>query len=204
MHHEPANQAPAWTYPIWRLHAAVGAGSSEAASGFDIEMHTTARVFGWGFVVVLSATVGFLIWRQLLGAIPPTGPSVVAPKPVPRATLDGGVAPSSAPSVSASSVPRTNLDLSAFAGSLRPGVDPTLGVADAQGVLEVIGPVDVTVEVDGVDQGALPLTLVLEQGRHVVQYRTGTKSTYRFYYVKSGATRALRVVTRHGGLVDAR
>jgi hypothetical protein len=79
-----------------------------------------------------------------------------------------------------------------------------LEVTEGQGVLELIGPGDVSVEVDGVDRGPLPVTLVLDQGRHVVRYRTGTRSTYRFYYVKSGATRGLRVLTQAGGLVDAR
>ena len=96
-----------------------------------------------------------------------------------------------------------SLDLSAFAGSLRAGVDASLGVADGQGVLELLGPGDVSVEVDGVDRGALPLRLVLGQGTHAVRYRAGARSTYRFYYVKSGATRGSRVVTRPGGFVDA-
>ena len=77
-------------------------------------------------------------------------------------------------------------------------------VAEGQGVLELLGPGDVGVEVDRVDRGALPATLVLDQGRHAVRYRTGARSTYRFYYVKSGATRSLNVLTQAGGLVDAR
>ncbi|TNF61309.1 MAG: hypothetical protein EP303_05840 [Deltaproteobacteria bacterium] len=66
------------------------------------------------------------------------------------------------------------------------------------------GPTDVRIAVDGIDKGTLPLTVVLEQGTHAVQYRVGGKSTYRFYYVKSDATRVLRVVTQPGGFVDAR
>jgi hypothetical protein len=79
-----------------------------------------------------------------------------------------------------------------------------LGVAEGQGVLELIGPGDVSVEVDGVDRGALPVTLVLDEGQHAVRYRAGSGSTYRFYYVKRGATRGLSVLTQAGGLVDAR
>jgi hypothetical protein len=79
-----------------------------------------------------------------------------------------------------------------------------LGAPEAQGALELSGPAEVTVEVDGVNRGALPVTLVLDQGRHRVRYRVGTRFTDRFYYVKSGATRVLRVVTQPGGFVDAR
>ena len=48
------------------------------------------------------------------------------------------------------------------------------------------------------------LQRILQEGRHVVRYQLGDGSTVRFYYVKSGATRALRVITRPGGFVDAR
>jgi hypothetical protein len=68
----------------------------------------------------------------------------------------------------------------------------------------LLGPRDVSVEVDGVDRGTLPMSLVLDQGTHAVRYRAGATSTYRFYYVKSGATRASSIVTRPGGFVDAR
>ncbi|MGB5351056.1 MAG: hypothetical protein WBN10_15725, partial [Polyangiales bacterium] len=73
-----------------------------------------------------------------------------------------------------------------------------------QGVLELTGPAEVSVEVDAVDRGTLPLTLVLDEGTHRVRYRLGARSSDRFYYVKSGATRALEVVTQPGGFVDAR
>jgi len=94
--------------------------------------------------------------------------------------------------------------LSAFTGSLRAGVDPSLPVGAGQGVLELTGPAEVSVEVDEVERGTLPLSLVLDEGTHRVRYRSAARSTDRFYYVKSGATRSLEVVTRRGGFVDAR
>ena len=196
MHREPANQAPEPTHPVWRLNAGSRAGSGESGSGFGMEMQTTPRVLGFGFIVLLAATVAFLIWGQARQAgAPAMSPGGdLTPPQEPTADL-----PTAAPSP----LPG-GLDLSAFAGNLRASVDPSLEVAEGQGVLEVIGPSDVSIEVDGADQGALPVTVVLSQGRHTVRYRIGSKSTYRFYYVKSGATRALSVVTQAGGLVDAR
>ncbi|MBW2720362.1 MAG: hypothetical protein JRD94_17975 [Deltaproteobacteria bacterium] len=79
-----------------------------------------------------------------------------------------------------------------------------MGVRDGQGVLELSGSSEVSVRVDGVDRGALPVTLVLDQGIHAVRYRTEAKSIDRFYYVKSGATRGSRILVREGALVDAR
>jgi len=196
MHREPANHVPERTHPIWRLNAGSRAGGGESGSGFGIEMQTTPRLLGFGFMVLLAATVAFLIWGQARQASAPTISPGGDPARPQEPTAD---LPMAVPSPSSG-----GLDLSAFAGSLRAGVDPSLEVAEGQGVLEVIGPNDVSAEVDGVDQGALPVTVVLGQGRHAVRYRVGSKSTYRFYYVKSGATRSLRVVTQAGGLVDAR
>ncbi len=200
IHREPANQAPKWTYPIWRLNVGAGAGSSENGSGFEMEMQTTPRLLGLGFAILLSATVAFLIWRQVMPVAVPAGSPAAATTPVQATVTNEQVAPAAAVAVAPSSSP----DLSAFAGSLRAGVDPSLKVVEGQGVLEVFGPGDVSVDVDGVDRGALPVTLVLDQGRHTVRYRAGAKWTHRFYYVKSDATRALRVLTQPGGLIDAR
>jgi hypothetical protein len=83
-------------------------------------------------------------------------------------------------------------------------VDPSLVVADGHGVLELSGSSDVRIEVDGVERGVVPISLVLPEGTHAVRYHNEAGSTYRFYFVKSGATRSLRVVTRPGGLVDPR
>jgi len=202
MHREPANHAPAWSHPIWRLNAGSGARSRESGSGFGMEMQRTPRLLGLAFATLLSATVAFLIWGQVMPGGAPTGTPAAAPAPVPVQGAEEQAAPG-APAARPA-VPSSGRGLSAFAGSLRAGVDPSLEVAEGQGVLELSGPGDVSVEVDGVDRGALPATLVLDQGRHAVRYRTGARSTYRFYYVKSGATRSLSVLTQAGGLVDAR
>ncbi|MBW2379947.1 MAG: hypothetical protein JRG70_10430 [Deltaproteobacteria bacterium] len=192
MHREPANRAPGWGFPIWRLHVGAGAAGRESSSGFGMEMRTTPRLLGLAFATLLSATVAFLIWRQLT----PGGAPMAAPVPTsakqPQVTADAPTAPAGSPA------------FAAFSGSLRAGVDSSLEVAEGQGVLELMGPAGVSVEVDGVDRGALPVTLALGHGRHTVRYSVGARSTYRFYYVKSGATRALRVLTQAGGLVDAR
>ena len=71
-------------------------------------------------------------------------------------------------------------------------------------MLELTGPAEVSVEVNEVARGTLPLSLALDEGTHRVRYRFGARSTDRFYYVKSGATRSLKVVTQPGGFVDAR
>jgi hypothetical protein len=199
MHREPANQAPAWSHPIWRLSVGAATDDGESVSGFGMEMQTTPRLLGLAFAMLLSATVALLIWRQVMpgGARPAVAPvSVRAPASDEHAAPE---APAEIPAASSSS-----RGLSAFSGTLRAGVDPSLEVAEGQGVLELIGPGDVSVEVDGVDRGVLPVTLVLDEGRHAVRYRAGPRSTYRFYYVKQGATRGLSILTQAGGLVDAR
>jgi hypothetical protein len=189
MHREPANRAPPWSHPIWRLSVGAAGGNGESGSGFAMETQTRPRLLGLAFAMLLSVTVAFLIWHQV---VPGGAPHTVAPVPVPAPAADEQAAPSN------------SHGLAAFSGSLRAGVDPSLGVAEGQGVLELIGPGDVSVEVDGVDRGALPVTLVLDEGQHAVRYRAGSGSTYRFYYVKRGATRGLSVLTQAGGLVDAR
>jgi len=202
MHREPANEAPRWSYPIWRLNPGARAGNPESNSGFEMEMKTTPRVLGLGFAFIFSATVGFLLWRQLVPAPEPMAPPAVATAPAAEALRDEPV-PRRAPPQAAPEGPAP-IDLSEFAGVLRPGVDPSFGVGEGQGVLELLGPRGARVEVDGVDRGELPVTLVLDQGRHVVRARVGSGSSDRFYYVKSGATRTATPLNRPGGLVDAR
>jgi len=199
MHREPANPVPDWGYPIWRLQVGTGAAGRESSSGFGMEMRTTPRLLGLAFATLLSATVAFLIWRQ----VTPGGAPTTAPAPVQTVAKDPHIipdAPAATPMVPGGGPPA----FAAFSGSLRAGIDPSLEVAEGQGVLELIGPAGVSIEIDGVDRGALPLTLALDHGRHAVRYSVGARSTYRFYYVKSGTTRALRVLTQAGGLVDAR
>ena len=205
MHREPANRAPSWSYPVWRLGSGVARSSGESSSGFGMELQATPRLFGLAFLVLLSATVAFLIWNEMMPIGAPAGSPAATARPI---EIDDPVEvlvelevsePEAAPSVSP-----VGLELSAFAGSLRTGVDPSLDVAEGQGALELSGPAEVSVEIDGVDRGTLPLKLVLDEGTHRVRYRLGAQSTDRFYYLKSGATRALQVVTQPGGFVDAR
>ena len=198
MHREPANLAADRSHPIWRLNVSAAMAGRESGSGFGMQMQATPRLLGLAFATLLSATVGLLLWRQVTPRAVPAGLSEVATAPA-LAPAAVQVAPDAL-----AATPPGSAGVSAFSGSLREGFDPSLEVTEGQGVLELRGPVQVSVEVDGVDRGALPVTLALDQGRHAVRYRAGGRSTYRFYYVKSGATRGLRVITQAGGLVDAR
>ena len=199
MYREPANRAATLAYPIWRLQLSSPVGASARLSGFELELQKTSRLSGLGFLVVLATTVSFLVWRQLApSALPSSAPSVVVE------TSEAKPAPAALPSpLQPPEVPDSS-GLWAFSGRLISGTDPSLDVGEGRGVLSLDGPSRVTVGVDGVDYGTLPLTLVLEEGRHEVQYRFGSTWTYRFYFVKSGATRELEVVTRPDGFVDAR
>ena len=208
MHREPANRAPSWSYPIWRLGTRLTQHGAESGSGFGVELQAAPRLFGLAFWVLLAATVAFLVWNQVLpvgapvDSLPRTGPAIELSDPVEvRVTAERP-----APEVpqAAASASAKGFDSLASAGTVRMGVDLSLNATEGQGALELSGPDDVLVEVDGVDRGALPLMLVLDAGTHRVRYRLGAKSTDRFYYVKPGETRALQVVTQAGGFVDAR
>jgi len=196
MHQEPANPAPASARPIWRRSITNEVAGSEGGSGFEMELRTMPRLLGLAFATLLVATVGFLLWGELTRGGGPTEAPIGEPTPAPTPARR---APSPSPEA-----PSRSTRLSAFSGDLRPRVDPALGVRDGQGVLELSGSSEVSVRVDGVDRGALPVTLVLDQGIHAVRYRTEAKSIDRFYYVKSGATRGSRILVREGALVDAR
>ncbi|HET6416785.1 MAG TPA: response regulator [Polyangiales bacterium] len=200
MHRDPANRASPWIDPIWRLSASASAASAEGSSDFEAEVQTRPRLFGLAYLVALAVTVAFLIWNQTLATPSETaqeGPAMARPEPV----APPAPRPPPSPERSSSSSAR---GLYAFSGALRGGVDPSLAVADGQGVLELSGSRDVRIEVDGVERGPLPISVVLAEGTHAVRYRNESGSTYRFYFVKSGATRSLQVVTRPGGLVDPR
>ncbi len=208
MHHEPANQAPNWSYPVWRLGGGSTPGGGESSSGFGTELQETPRLFGLAFFVLLSATVVFLIWNRLapLGQSAASPTATVSPIEI-QMPVEVPVTPETPlPDAlrAAHSARSDGLDAAGFAGRLRTGIDPSLGAAEGQGALELGGPKGVSVEVDGVDRGPLPLTLVLDEGIHRVRYRLGAKSIDRFYYLKPGATRVLNVVTQAGGFVDAR
>jgi len=194
MHREPANPAPASAHPIWRPSVSAGAAGSEGGSGFGMELRTMPGLLGLAFATLLAGTVGFLLWGQLTSGDGPAESPVGELTPAPATDARSPTA----------EAPSRRTRLSAFSGNLRPRVDPALGVNDGQGVLELSGPSEVSVRVDGVDRGALPVTLVLDQGIHAVRYRTGAKSIDRFYYVKSGATRGPRILTQAGALVDVR
>ncbi len=205
MHREPANRAPSWSYPVWRLGSGAALASAEGGSGFGMELHATPRLFGLAFMTLLAATVAFLIGNQIWsGGVPsessaPTALPIEIDTPVEvRVDLEE---PSQRTVPPVSPVDRA---LSVFSGSLRAGFDSSLSVAAGQGVLELTGPAEVSVEVNEVARGTLPLSLALDEGTHRVRYRFEARSTDRFYYVKSGATRSLKVVTQPGGFVDAR
>lgn len=198
MHREPANLAPGASHRVWRLNPNARTAGGERGSGFGMEMQTTPRLLGFAFLVMLSATVALLLWRQ---ATPGPAPASSSPVATVAGPADGDAAGEPHAEVPVAALPA---DVPAFSGRLREEVDPTLGVTEGQGVLELRGPGDVSVEVDGVDRGALPVTLVLDAGRHAVRYRSALRSTDRFYYVRSGATRDVNVLTQAGGLVDPR
>jgi CheY-like chemotaxis protein len=199
MHREPANRVARWPHPVWRLSAGARAHVGAAASGFELDLHMTSRLLGSAFLVLLSATAAFLLWCVLTRAVEPrsTAPSAA---PAAQPTRLAGAEVAAPPAAT----PTTRADVSAFSGTLRSGVDPSLEVGERQGVLELIGPSEIDVEVNGVERGSLPLAVVLDQGRHGVRYRFGPRSTYRFYYVQAGTTRFARAVTQPGGLIDAR
>jgi CheY-like chemotaxis protein len=200
MQQEPANRVTSSAHPVWRLSAGTRAHAGAGASGFELELHTTSRLLGSGFLVLLSATVVFLVWVLLA---PPLVPRARAPAEAPAAsaTRIAAGAEMAAPPAGASPAGFEPSDVS---GTLRFGVDPSLQVGESQGVLELIGSSEIEVEVNGIERGSLPLTVVLDQGRHAVRYRFGPRATYRFYYIQAGTTRAVRAVNQPGGLIDAR
>lgn len=202
MHREPANRAPEWTYPIWRMNLGTGAAGGSLSSGFEVELQVISRVLGLGFIALLAGTIAVLVWSESMGTVRPTTSARPLPVEVTGAELVEPVV-IEVP-VERAPAPKEEASLTAFSGELRPGVDPALEVGEGQGVLELVGAHEVTVDIDGVDHGSLPVEVVLDEGRHTVRYRLGDRSTVRFYTVKPGATRALRVVTQPGGLIDAR
>ena len=168
-------------------------------------METGPGLLGWVFLLLLSATAGFLIWRSVSPLLTagadqrqPGSRESSTTATVPVEVTARRHAPST------TGVVRDGVDLSSYTGRLRPFVDPALDLGQGQGVLDLYGPKEVTVSVDGVDRGALPVRLVLGQGRHEVVFRVGEERSHRFYYVRADATRLVRISTRTGGFVDAR
>lgn len=195
MYRQPANRAPRAFHPVWRLRAQAGRAEGRAVSGFDSELRAMSRILGAGFIALVAAVLVLIGWQ--LAAEAPSAPELdaapaeVAAEPAPETT---DVAATRPPSVDG---------LHEFSGSLRPGLGTELAVGPGQGVLELSGPPEVTVIIDGIERGGLPIRLVLDQGRHVVRYEHEGRRSVRFYFVKAGATRALEVITRPGGYVDA-
>ena len=202
MYRQPANRAPRASHPVWRLRAQAGRAEGRAVSGFDSELRVMSRILGAGFIALVVAVLALIGW-QLAAEVPAErGPQ---PARAPAESADEPlVGERAAPGTSTSEAPRGSVDgLHEFSGKLRPGLDTELAVGPGQGVLELSGPPEVSVIVDGIERGALPIQLVLDEGRHVVRYEYEGRRSVRFYFVKAGATRALEVITRPGGFVDA-
>ena len=199
MHREPANPVPTFRDTIWRREVGRRDEDDELLSGFTLEMQLTPKILGSGFILIFCATVGFLLWREVAfggeQAYPEAEPTSKAAQPPTQVVAPGDAETEPAP---------TRTGLSAFAGELRPGVPPSLAASETHGVLELGGPAGISVQVDGIERGPLPVTLVLEEGRHAVRYAIGDIRTYRFYYVKAGTTRVLRASLTQGGFVDDR
>ena len=198
MHREPANRVSRFSDTIWRRKVDSHGGDDEFLSGFGREIRSAPKVLSWGFAAVFCATVGFLLWREGV-----RGGEQVYSDAEPTSEEAQPVTGAAAPGDEQAVLVPTRTGLSAYAGGLRASVARSLAVSEAQGVLELAGSEAVAVHVDGVDRGWLPVTLALDEGRHVVRYRVDGGWTYRFYYVKAGATRVLRVSPAQGGFVDA-
>jgi CheY-like chemotaxis protein len=198
MHREPANRGPRPPLPaVWRLGGGGGVHAEAGLSGFGWELQMMSRVFGLGFIALVAGVIALITWRVLSSGEASFSAGDIEPLSVAPVVIE----------VPSASTPRQASErggLHAFSGTLRPGIDPALNVAPGDGVLELDGVPGLRIVVDGVDRGVLPISLVLPEGRHQVRYELDDESTVRFYYVEAGATRALRVITRPGGFVDAR
>ena len=196
MYRDPPNHVSHAVEPVWRLRTSAAPRADGSASGFAWELQAMSRILGLGFVVLLGATVGLIAWRVAL--------STDGTQAFPPAARDGRTAEPDAPAPEAEPELPKATGLTAFSGALHPGIDIDLGASAGQGALVLEGPGEASVAIDGVDHGELPVSVTLEEGRHLVRYRFEDGVTDRFYYVKAGATRVLRVITRPGGFVDAR
>jgi len=208
LYREPANRTRRSTHPVWRIHASPEPRSHATRSGFDWELRVMSRILGAGFLTLVAATIGLIAWRLVTAPLGPEAPE----KLVTAAELSPGVdVPTPSAETPAVAVPLPSAPaapasggLFEFSGVLRPSLDPALGAGPGQGVLELFGPAKVRVVVDGIDRGSLPVSLVVDQGRHQVRYSDELGFADRFYFVKAGSTRSARVLTRPGGFVDAR
>jgi CheY-like chemotaxis protein len=210
MHRGRVNAAPKLTDAVDRpMVAGAKTSGGVVADLYGLpQMKSGPGVLGWAFVVLLSATAGFLAWRIVMPApgasnIDDFGPTTAVVEPAASPRAPGEDEPKPRPDGADASV-RDRLGAPALSGRLLPGVREDLDVQEGQGVLRLAGGAEVQVAVDGVDRGALPLELVLDEGRHEVRYRVGDDWSDRFYFVKAGHTRELQVHLSPGGFVDAR
>ncbi|MEM8606526.1 MAG: response regulator [Myxococcota bacterium] len=192
MHRQPANRVSRPSEAIWRSRTLDDAGAEDSSS-FRLETSTTPRLLALGLLGALLSTLVFLLSR---------GSGLEAPPGVEPASEDARAVASEAEPMNP--FPTDLRWLADYAGSLRYQVDDQLRATPSQGALELIGPEEVRVRVDGIDRGNLPVTVVLGEGRHMVRYGVQGAWTYRLYYVKRGATRTMVVRWERGGLVDAR
>jgi hypothetical protein len=208
MYREPTNRAPRSSHPVWRMRASAGPERNPASSGFDWELRMMSRILGAAFIALVVATIGLIAWQ--LGvrnadtlAAPetareaPSGAATESRRPTEEVSSEA-IAPLSVPNAPGGA------GLFEFSGERVPTIEPGLEAGPGQGVLELRGPPGVDVLVDGIERGSLPVSVVVEQGRHRVRYRNGPRFVDRFYYVEAGTTRVARALTRPGGFVDAR
>lgn len=206
MYRDPANRMGRSSDSIWRLRGKQGSRGASAASAFGLEARLISRILGAAFLALVAGTITLIAWRlmsiddvtvapQFEPAAPSAEAEVAPSEPTGDETGEQGAAELEPPRPSG---------VHALSGMLREGVDSALGAVEGQGALELDGPSEVGVIIDGIDRGALPLAIVLDQGIHAVRYVYAGQSTDRFYYVKAGFTRRLVIMTRAGGFVDAR
>ena len=205
---EPANRAPRSSYPVWRMRASAEPQSHAAGSGFDWELRMMSRILGAAFIALVVATVGLIAWQLGVRNADPLGATEAAPElrrdaaTESKRPVEGPPSQPGAPPAALEAPARVGLY--EFSGQRVPTLDPALDAGPGQGVLELRGPPGVEVAIDGIERGPLPLSWVVEQGRHRVRYRNGPRFVDRFYYVEAGTTRVARAFTRPGGFVDAR
>ena len=197
MHREPANRAPRGSGPlVWRLGGAAEAHADPGLSGFGWELQMMSRVLGLGLIALVAGVVALIAWR-----LASTAELASSAESAEALSVEPVVVVVPRPTELADDL-AWQTGLRAFSGTLRPGVDPALGVRAGEGVIQLHGAPGLGVVVDGVDRGVLPLSLVLPAGRHSVRYELREGASVRFYFVEAGATRVLRVITRPGGFVD--
>ena len=197
MHREPANHVSLEPEAVWRLRVSGAPEADGSASGFGAELSAMSRILGAGFVTLLAATIALLVWR-----IANTPDSESTPTQAATTVSSEREVPTLA--ARDDPEPAGRRGIAAFAGELVSDMDPSVGALAGQGALHLDGPQTVAVSVDGEDAGSLPVALPLDEGVHRVRYRFEDQVSDRFYFVKSGATRRLVVITRPDGFVDDR